>query len=89
MTLPWAIWSTIALWGTGPGQLPVALITEEFRQTLNFLFHLFPYAKHPHYPSGLDTLSWKIPSQIQPSLLILGKGSRVGYSWGVGFIENG
>lgn len=55
MALLWAIWSTIALWGTGPGQLPVVLIIEEFRQTLNFLFHLFPYAKHPHYPSGLQT----------------------------------
>lgn len=89
MTLPWAIWSTIALWGTGPGQLPVALIIEEFTQTLNFLFHLFPYAKHPHYLWTPDTLSWKIPSQMQPNLLILGKHSRVGYNWGMGFTENG
>lgn len=49
------IWSAHALSETKPGQLPLVLITEEFRQTLDFLFHLFPYSKHPHYPSGLSS----------------------------------
>lgn len=77
-------------WEDRAGQLPLALITEEFRQTFNFLSHLFPFSKHPHYPSGLQTHSghWKIPWPNTAKLVDHWMSSRMGSSgqWASGWV---